>query len=186
VRKFFASINHEVLIKILKKHEHDPDIIWLLGRVIESFHNTKQGQGLPLGNLTSQLLVNIYLNEFDQFVKHKLKIKHYVRYADDFVLMSGDKGYLEEKLKQINIFLEAKLKLNLHPDKVYIKTLASSVDFLGWAHFPHHRVLRTTTKRRMFKRIEGSGGKEEVTQSYLGMLGWGNGWKLKTKVQRAL
>jgi retron-type reverse transcriptase len=183
VRKFFASINHEVLIKILKKHEHDPDIIWLLERVIESFHSTKLGQGLPLGNLTSQLLVNIYLNELDQFMKHKLKVKYYVRYADDFVVMSHDRGYLEEKLKQINIFLETKLKLNLHPDKVYIKTMASGVDFLGWVHFPNYRVLRTTTKRRMFKRIKETGGKEEVLQSYLGMLGWGNGYKLQQRIK---
>lgn len=179
IKKFFASIDHQILITILKKHEPDPDIVWLLERVIESFHATRQNVGLPLGNLTSQLLVNIYLNEFDQFIKHKLKIKHYIRYADDFVIMSEDKNYLEDLLPKINCFLGNDLKLHLHPDKVYIKTLASGVDFLGWVNFPGHRVLRTTTKRRMFKRIKETKGKEEVVQSYLGMLKWGNGHKLR-------
>ncbi|KKS78099.1 MAG: Gp20 protein [Parcubacteria group bacterium GW2011_GWC1_43_11b] len=179
VRKFFASIDHQILIAILKKHESDQDIIWLLERVIKSFHSTEQGKGLPLGNLTSQLLVNIYMNEFDQFVKHRLKVKYYLRYADDFVMMSTDKPYLENLLKEINTFLQTNLKLNLHPDKVYIKTLASGVDFLGWVNFPHHRVLRTATKRRMFRRLKEMEGKPETVQSYLGLLKHGNGYKIK-------
>jgi len=151
VRKFFASIDQVTLISILKKHEPDSDIIWLLEQVVGSFHSTKPGQGLPLGNLTSQLLVNIYLNEFDQFVKHQLKAKYYLRYADDFVIMATDKNYLANLLLKINNFLLNNLKLNLHPDKVSIKTLASGVDFLGWVHFPDHRVLRTVTKKRMLR-----------------------------------
>ena len=182
VRKFFASIDQSILITILQKHEDDPDIICLLREVIGSFHSTRSGLGLPLGNLTSQLLVNIYMNEFDQFVKHKLKIKYYLRYADDFVIMSTDKKYLENTLLQINVFLQSHLNLNLHPDKVYIKTLASGIDFLGWVNFPNHRVLRTVTKRRMFKRIKEVSGKQEIVQSYLGMLKWGNGYKLKQKI----
>ncbi len=146
------------------------------------FYSTEKGKGLPLGNLTSQLLVNIYMNEFDQFVKHKLKVKYYIRYADDFVIMSEDKKYLEKLLIEIKEFLTEKLKLKLHPDKVYIKTLASGVDFLGWVNFPNHRVLRTSTKRRMFKKIREVGGKEEVFQSYLGMLGWEDGYKLEQKI----
>jgi retron-type reverse transcriptase len=183
VRKFFASIDQMTLLNIPKKHEPDPDIIWLLERVIGSFYSTEFGKGLPLGNLTSQLLVNIYMNEFDQFMKHQLKAKSYIRYADDFVIMARDKNYLENILLEINAFLQTNLKLTLHPDKVYIKTLASGVDFLGWVHFPHHRVLRTATKRRMFKNIKETNGKKETIQSYLGMLGWGNGWKLQQQVQ---
>ena len=182
IRKFFASIDQTILISILNKFEIDHDIVWLLERVIFSFSSTDTGKGLPLGNLTSQLLVNVYMNEFDQFVKHKLKVKYYIRYADDFVIMSRDKKYLENVLLDINNFLQNKLKLNLHPDKVYIKTLASGVDFLGWVHFTDHRVLRTATKRRMFKRIGEQLSKNETTQSYLGMLKWGNGYKLRQKI----
>lgn len=182
VRKFFASIDQSILITILKKHEVDPDIIWLLGQVIGSFHSAGLDKGLPLGNLTSQLLVNIYMNEFDQFVKHKLKIKYYIRYADDFVVFSPSKDELERILPIMSKFLAEKLKLNLHPDKVFIKTLSSGIDFLGWVNFPNHQVLRTATKRRMFKKIKELNGKKEIIQSYLGMLEWGNGYKLKQKI----
>lgn len=178
IKKFFASIDHEILYAILKKYIPDQDILWLLCRVVESFE-TNKGKGLPLGNLTSQLLVNIYMNEFDQFVKHKLKAKHYIRYADDFVVMSTDKRELEEYLLRIQVFLSDYLQLELHPDKVFIKTLASGVDFLGWIHFLDHKVLRTATKKKMFRGIDKSGGKPETVQSYIGLLGHGNSYKLK-------
>ena len=181
VRKFFASIDQTTLLNILKKHEPDSDILWLLERVIGSFHSSAPGQGLPLGNLTSQLLVNIYLNEFDQFAKHQLKVKYYLRYADDFVIMATDKNHLANLLLKINNFLQKNLKLNLHPDKVSIKTLSSGVDFLGWVHFPDHRVLRTVTKKRMLRRIKND-LRDEVICSYLGMLKWGNGYKLRREI----
>ena len=177
IKKFFENINHEILLSIFKEYIPDNNIIWLLERVIYSFSSV-MGCGLPLGNLTSQLFVNVYMNEFDQFVKHKLKVKYYIRYADDFVIMSQDKSWLEELLLQIGDFLSENLKLNIHPDKVFIKTLASGVDFLGWVHFSDHRVLRTATKRRMFKRIEAS-NKPETLNSYLGLLKHGNTRKLQ-------
>ena len=94
------------------------------------------------------------MNEFDQFVKHKLKVKYYIRYADDFVILSQDKKYLEDVLEKMKEFLSNNLKLTMHPDKVFIKNIASGVDFLGWVHFSKHRVLRTATKRRVYKQIE--------------------------------
>jgi retron-type reverse transcriptase len=182
VRKFFASIDHAVLLAILERYIPDKDILGLLARIIESFHSTRPGVGLPLGNLTSQLLVNIYMNEFDQYVKHKLKAKYFIRYADDFVFLSHDRKSLENLLLKANNFLETTLRLTLHPDKVYIKTLASGVNFLGWVHFPDHRVIRMTTKKRMFKRIAESSGREETIQSYLGLLGHGNAKKIQSQV----
>lgn len=182
VRKFFASIDQTILFHLLKQRISDPDTLWLLARVIGSFSSTEKGIGLPLGNLTSQLLVNIYMNEFDQFVKHRVKAKYYIRYADDFVVFSQSKEELKSILVLIDAFLKLNLRLDLHPDKVFIKTLASGVDFLGWVHFPDHRVLRTVTKRRMMKRIEETEGKEETVASYLGMLSHGDGYSLKRKL----
>lgn len=179
IRKFFASIDQVILLGILAQVINDEDILWLLGRVIQSFDSGKPNIGLPLGNLTSQLLVNIYMNEFDQYVKHILKVKHYIRYADDFVVLSEDKKYLETVLKKMNEFLETKLHLQMHPDKVFIKTLASGVDFLGWVHFPHHRVLRTATKRKMMRNVV-----EKNITSYRGMLAWGNGWKVLKMMEK--
>ena len=199
IRKFFANIDHQILKEILSKSLFDADILWLLGQIIDSFNsNTNishsvnvqysysaiaryEYHGLPLGNLTSQLLVNIYMNEFDQYVKHKLKVKYYVRYADDFVILSEDGKYLEIILKQMKEFLEDNLKLNLHPDKVSIKTIASGIDFLGWVHFPRHRVLRTATKRRMFRNLKNNPKKESLN-SYLGMLWHGEGYKLEQEI----
>jgi retron-type reverse transcriptase len=181
IRKFFASIDQNILLEILAKYIPDKDILWLLEKIVRSFE-TKPGRGLPLGNLTSQLLVNIYMNEFDQFIKHKLKEKYYIRYSDDFVFFSEDKRRLEMTLPYIQEFLWSRLRLELHPDKVFIKTLASGVDFLGWVHFPNHRVLRTATKKKMFRRLKESEGKEEVAQSYLGLLSHGNTKKLQQRV----
>lgn len=173
IRKFFASINHEILLNILAAYIPDQNIRWLLNRIVGSFHSGIPGVGLPLGNLTSQLLVNIYMNEFDQFAKHTLKTKHYVRYADDFVFMHHDKSLLGERLPRVDDFLQERLCLELHPKKVSIQTLASGVDFLGWVHFPDHRVVRTATRRRMLKRLAKCPSDETVA-SYRGLLKHGN------------
>lgn len=184
VKKFFASIDQKRLLQILGTYNLDKDTVWLLERVVTSFQ-IREGKGLPLGNLTSQLLVNIYMDWFDQYVKHRFRVQYYIRYADDFVVMSEDKKYLEDLLVQIKFFLSDNLKLELHPDKVFIKTLASGVDFLGWVHFPKHRVLRTVTKRRMFKNLK-NGPKKETVQSYLGLLSHGNTHTLEEKVKSHL
>ena len=174
IKKFFASINHNILLEILTPRIQDENILWLLRQVVESFNAIDfVGVGLPLGNLTSQLFANIYLNEFDQFVKHRIKAKFYIRYADDFVILSENKTWLEEILPRIKNFLQDELKLEIHPDKIFIKTLASGIDFLGWVHSPNHRVLRTSTKRRMFKNLW-EDFSSDVVASYLGMLKWGN------------
>lgn len=172
IRKFFTSIDHKVLLDILNSYIPDKQIIRLLQEIIESF-SVKPGIGLPLGNLTSQLFVNIYMNKFDHFVKHKLKVKYYIRYADDFVVLSQDKKWLESLTFLIADFLSEKLKLHLHPDKLFIKTLASGVDFLGWVSFSDHRLLRTATKWRMMKRIKESPMSTTIN-SYLGLLKHGN------------
>jgi RNA-directed DNA polymerase len=185
IRKFFASIDHDILLSILANHIEDKDLLWLLEQIITSFNTDgRQHVGLPLGNLTSQLLVNIYMNEFDHFVKHRLKAKHYIRYADDFAFLSTDKVYLEHLLPQLQQFLTEHLKLDLHPNKVFIKTVASGVDFLGWINFTDHQVLRTATKKRMFKRLQDS-QKPETISSYKGMLSHGNAYKLLKRIAKS-
>lgn len=183
IKKFFASVDQKILMDIVVRHIHDPDTVQLINQTVRSFNSGKSHQGLPLGNLTSQLLVNVYMNEFDQLVKHKLKAKHYVRYADDFVFLSRDKQWLVSLIPRIADFLGKKLALTLHPDKVYIKSFASGVDFLGWVHFPDHRVLRTAAKRKMLRTVKANKGKEEIVQSYLGLLSRGNTVKLRVQVK---
>jgi len=157
-------------------------LLWLLEKVIGSFWSPwipgqardDRTRGLPLGNLTSQLLVNIYMHEFDQFVKHQLKAKYYIRYADDFVFFSRDYEELEGWLISVKEFLWERLNLKLHPDKVSMETVASGIDFLGWVHFPDHRVLRGATKRRMLRKLC-----EKNAPSYIGLLSHGNEWRLR-------
>jgi len=181
IRKFFASIDHKVLVKILQRHIQDGDILWLIEKVIFSFHSSQPDIGLPLGNLTSQLLVNIYMHEFDMFIKQELRIKYYIRYADDFIILSEDRKYLEDSLPKISEFLEKELKLTLHDEKVYIKTYASGVDFLGWVHFPYHRQIRTTTKRKIIKKLSGYAARQSVV-SYKVLLWHGNTYKLQKRL----
>ena len=194
IRKFFANINHEILLQILREYILDEKIIWLLESVIESFSSARPCIGLPLGNLTSQLFVNMYLNKLDQFVKHKLKAEYYIRYCDDFVILSGNKVWLERQIPSIKNFLWKKLWLELHPDKVFIKTVSSGMDFLGSVNFSNHRILRTTTKKRMLSKIKEKRFllREELIsketfnqslQSYLGMLSHANAFRLGQKIR---
>lgn len=178
IRKFFASVDHRALVGILRGRIADERTCSLLEEIILSF-DIEPSRGLPLGNLTSQLLVNIYMNEFDQFVKNKLKAKYYVRYADDFVFLSQDKPLLAGLLPRIEAFLWERLRLTLHPDKISTRTWHSGVDFLGWVHFPDHRVLRTSTKHRAFRGVDRNPNNENVLASYLGLMNHGNTHNLR-------
>ncbi|MDD5193911.1 MAG: RNA-directed DNA polymerase, partial [Candidatus Nanoarchaeia archaeon] len=99
-------------------------------------------KGMPLGNLTSQFFANVYLNELDYFVKHKLKAKYYLRYVDDFVILHSSIEQLKILKEQINNFLGSRLKLELHPDKSKIIPLSKGIDFVGFRNFYNHRLLR--------------------------------------------
>lgn len=118
------------------------------------------------------------MNEFDQFVKHKLKARWYIRYADDFVMLSDNHEVLVRLIPEIQEYLTQNLRLALHWNKVSIHTSTSGVDFLGWIHFPTHRVLRATTKRGMMRQIRDHATNEKL-QSYLGLLKHGNTHKTR-------
>lgn len=181
IRKFFASIDHGILIDILGDRITNPRLLSLLEGVIRSFE-AGAGRGIPLGNLTSQLFANIYMNEFDQFVKHNLRMKYYARYADDFVFLSPNRSELLKCLPEIAAFLAGFLALSLHPNKVFIQTLASGVDFLGWIHFPNCRVPRTKTRIRMKRRISQNPNQQSL-QSYLGLLSHGDAYRLAKNLE---
>lgn len=181
ITKFFASIDQNILLGVLSLSIPDRRVLWLLEQVIHSFDSGKSDIGLPLGNLTSQLLVNVYMNEFDQFVKHRLKAKYFIRYADDIALLSPSRTSLEQQIQPIETFLRDCLHLSLHPKKISIRTVSSGVDYLGWVHFPHHRVLRTATKRRMLARVR-THPTQETLQSYLGLLHHGNAYRIRESV----
>ena len=139
--------------------------------------------------MTSQIFANIYLNEFDQFIKHTLKVKNYARYTDDFIIVSENRNYLENLLPQLRSFLSKTLKLEIHPQKVTIREYHTGVDFLGYVIFPHYRLLRVKTKRRIIRNIKKKidaykrgfifeRNLEQSFQSYLGVLSHANTYRL--------
>jgi RNA-directed DNA polymerase len=92
------------------------------------------------------------MSVFDQFVKHTLKVKKYVRYTDDFIIVSHDRNYLESLFPPIEVFLRNELALSLHPNKVEILNYSRGIDFLGYVVHPHYRLVRKKTKNRMFRK----------------------------------
>ena len=120
----------------------------------KSLFFSPKGCGLPIGNLTSQLLSNVYLNEFDQFVKRTLKFKHYGRYVDDFFIVSDNKEELLAKLPLIREFLSEELGLILHPKKFYLQPIEKGVTFLGAFIKPHCRLMVRKQKSIMYRRLE--------------------------------
>lgn len=153
IKKFFDSVNQDILILLIENKIKDSAAIWLVKEIIKSF-SISPNKGLPLGNITSQLFANIYLNELDQFIKHRLKVKYYIRYSDDFVILSGDKEYLEELIFKIGEFLKERLELSFHANKVIIRKYRQGIDFLGYVALSDYTALRTKTKKRMFKKIK--------------------------------
>ncbi len=109
---------------------------------------------MPLGNLTSQFFANVYLNELDYFVKHKLKVKYYIRYVDDFVILHNSKEKLKEYKTKIDEFLRGKLKLELHPDKSKVIPLHKGISFLGFRNFYHYKLLRKMNLRKAERQLE--------------------------------
>lgn len=169
ISKYFASIDHEILLSLLERSVHDGRIRVLCRLIIRS-SETAPGVGIPIGNLTSQLFSNIYLNELDQHIKHALHVRRYVRYMDDFVLLHDDREYLRDLKDRITDFLSARLRLVAHPHKVRIDATAAGVAFLGFRIFPHHLLLRGSTVRRFVARAKAaklrSGVSEDTIRSW--------------------
>lgn len=198
IQKFFDSIDHNILLSILRRKIKDPDTMWLIENVIESYTSERSDlfhrKGVPIGNLTSQLFANVYMNEFDQFMKHELRVNHYARYTDDFVVVSNDKLYLENLILRISNYLETNLLLNLHPNKIDILSYSRGIDFLGYVVFPHHTLVRKRTKARMLWKFEekikiyhtkGIEKKsvEASLNSYLGVLSHANAYEFSTNLK---
>lgn len=198
IQKFFDTVDHNILLSILKKRIKDNEAMWLLQEIVESYSSSQstifEKKGLPIGNLTSQLFANVYMNEFDQFMKNYLKVRNYARYTDDFAIASEDYAYLEKLIPPIAEFLNRKLALTIHPKKILIRKFNRGVDFLGYIIFPNYRLIRTKTKRRIFAKLrrridEFHSGRisrlvlEQSLQSYLGVLSHAATYKLGNELK---
>jgi hypothetical protein len=195
IRHYFETVDHEALISIISKRIKDEDVLWLI-RAILSNHKTKiPGKGMPLGNLTSQFFANVYLAELDEFVKHKLKAKYYMRYVDDFIILERNLNLLEKYLDAINGFLTQKLKIALHPEKSRIIPLRGGITLLGFRAFYHCRILKKSNQRRIWKRLAAFGrllkddkiSRERIMLSLAGWDGYammGDTYNLRMEIQR--
>ena len=190
ISRYFASIDHKILLLIIKKKITDSKTLWLIKEIINSSFEQKPGRGIPIGNLTSQLFANIYLNALDQFVKHTLREKYYIRYMDDFLILDYNKKKLHLLKNQINQFLREKLKLEFHPQKANIFPANLGIDFLGYRIFGTHRLLRKSTVKRFVKRTRSYQKKlkenlmpeekfNQSLQSWLAYAKFGNSWGLR-------
>lgn len=148
VSKYFQSVDHEILKQVIREKIADKKLLQLLDNIIDSAE-----RGIPIGNLTSQLFANIYLNKLDEHVKYELKIKYYVRYMDDFIILHESKQSLHEIKEKINLFLVS-MKLTLHPKKVNICPITLGIDFLGYRIFYNHRLVRKSTVKRFLKNTK--------------------------------
>jgi retron-type reverse transcriptase len=176
IQNFFPSINHNILFHLIQEHVRNPDILWLTKTIIyydctknpvkkgqlplfglvpphKSLFNVPPGQGLPIGNLTSQFFANIYLNELDQFIKHSLKCKYYIRYVDDFVILDESKENLYRLKQEIDKFLQLKLFLKLHPKKSIVQDVNKGIDTLGYLIKPTHILVRKRVVKNFKKRL---------------------------------
>ena len=144
----------------------------------------ESNHGIPIGNLTSQLFANVYMNPFDHFVKERLGVKNYLRYTDDFILVHQDPNYLAALIEPMKKFLRDRLRLDLHPKKIVLRKVTQGIDFLGYVILPKYRRIRTKTKRRMFRKIRREELDNPRLQSYLGMLGKCNEYAIEQKLRR--
>lgn len=172
IRSFFTSIDRSVLKQIIFReitdhfpHHAKDDLIWLTGIILDhnpignfyfrgdpvllkqipphkTLFNADKNRGLPIGNLTSQFFANVYLNELDQFVKRELNIRHYLRYVDDFVVLSHDLDVIKQLRHHIDSFLQKKLGLTLHPNKDIYNSVYSGIDFVGYIVKPKYTLVR--------------------------------------------
>lgn len=148
ISKYFQSINHEILKKIIRRKIADEKLLWLIDSIIDSSEN-----GVPIGNLTSQLFANIYLSKLDEYIKYELKVRYYIRYMDDFVLLDNSKKFLQDVRGKLEIFLVS-ISLSCHKRKTTVFPIILGIDFLGYRIYIDYRLARKSTVQRFINRTK--------------------------------
>lgn len=153
IHHYFQSVSHDILKAEIRRYISDKALLKILDRIIDHNGIFPPGVGIPVGNLTSQLFANVYLNKLDQFVKHELKVKYYVRYMDDFIILSEDPAELRRLLAIIEEFLRRELRLELNP-KTTILAAKNGINFVGYIHYKDHKKIRKDARRRLTKLLK--------------------------------
>lgn len=185
VKKFYPSIDHDILCDIIKRKIKDKNLLALLIGIIYS------ADGVPIGNYLSQFFANLYLAYFDHWVKEELKCKFYFRYADDIVILSSDKDFLRRVLIAIKMYLKEVLNLRLKSNYQIFPVDVRGIDFVGYRFYHTHVLLRKSIKIRLFRLVSryqtGKIDRQELRrrmQSYFGWLKYCNSKNLLRKIQK--
>jgi len=180
-------VDHQILKNLISEKIEEDKTLWLIEKILDSTYSDK---GIPIGNLTSQLFANVYLNQLDQFAKRKLRAKYYLRYMDDFLFLDFSKKKLSLLKKELEWFLWQRLKLKLHARKTTVFPVENGINFLGYRNFKDYRLPRKPTVNRFVKRMENYDKKlnrglitrkrfNQSLQSWLAYLSFARSWRLK-------
>jgi RNA-directed DNA polymerase len=161
IKKFYPSVDHQVLKVMLRRKIKDADLLWLLDSIIDS------AEGLPIGNYLSQYFANFYLTGFDHWIKEELHVRHYFRYADDLVILSDSKPYLHWLLNEIKVYLHDQLHLTVKENYQVFPVDDRGIDFVGYVFYHSHTRLRKSIKKS-FARAIASGKNRQSIASYAG------------------
>lgn len=161
IKKFYPSINHNILKSLLRRKFKDQDLLWLLDEIIDS------APGLPIGNYLSQYLANFYLTYFDHWIKENKAVKYYFRYADDIVILASDKSYLHNLLIDIKIYFKHYLKLQVKNNHQVFPVEARGIDFVGYKFYNTHTLLRKQIKKNFAKMLKNNPNEASIA-SYKG------------------
>lgn len=195
VANFFVNIDKRILWRQLERKINEPQWRWLAELVL--FHDPRENfewrgnpqniekvpahkrltsqdshHGLPIGNLSSQFFANVYLDALDQFAKHQLRSRHYIRYVDDFVLLHESPQWLNNAYAQIREFLPQRLGIELNPRKTILQPIERGIDFVGQVILPWRRITRRKTFHQALLRIEQTHPDDlfKAANSYYGLL----------------
>ena len=171
IRKFFPSVNHEIMFDIIKQKIHDRKLLNVLWEIISSVGGNTN---LPIGNLTSQWMGNVYLNKLDNFVKQNLHMVNYIRYCDDFCLYGDDKQKLHDAGKTIESFVQS--NLNLCFSKCNLRRVTDGISFVGYRHFKDFVVMRKFSARKLKKRILNIVFHRDFNDKSVGQMAAAYGW----------
>lgn len=170
IKKFFPSIDKQILKKLMRKRLKDPDLLWLIDEIIDSY-----SEGIPIGNYTSQYFANFYLAYFDHWVKEQLRAKYYLRYMDDIVILHESKDQLHQWKLEIESYLAEHLNLKIKEDWQVFPTYIRGIDFVGYRSFGDYTLLRksiATNLKRKMRAIKKEGFNEKSMSSIGSYYGW--------------
>lgn len=175
LKKFYPSIDHEILKKLLRRKFKDNDLLWLLDEIIDS------APGLPIGNYLSQYLANFYMTYFDHWVKEELRLKYYYRYADDIVILSNSKPELHSVLAEIRRYLNDNLNLQIKENYQVFPVASRGIDFVGYVFYHTHTLIRKQIKKNFARKLDANPNDPSIP-SYTGWLSHCNAKHLTKKL----